>query len=281
MKRILILFLGLGFMACLVGEAVATVGETVATIIVHPEYKYSTQQKANLLQEAKAEAGRRNFNNLARETTPPYLAGNISFIPPTDYVSVFRVVDEWNCILSVICFSRGANSSRPNRIFIWLEDYPTADLFTDDVVWVFGKFRIIDGEHVEGMPGMAAEPSYPDRPGFGDIENLREMKIRVVRLMSPDELKNPTVYEAREAKERVKAAELAGDESAKDKALRRPWTINGNREWATFDGVKGGQVSLRFSRIHPTKRVVEETVTMYPMAAFSKEDKAWLNEITK
>ena len=271
MKKVLILFVGLGFLVGLAGEA-------VAAVIVHPEY--NAQQKAKMLQAWKAEAERiQKLDSTVREkiTIPQYRVGDISFISPVWSVSVFRVVDEWNCILGVSHHTSSANYG----IFIWLEDYPTEDLFTDDRVYVLGRFKVIDGGNVGGMPGKTTMKYSDSLPGFGDMENPRDMKIRVIRLLSPEELKNPAANVALEAKEKAKRAELAGDASEKDKALRKPWAIDGKREWAIFDGVRGGQVVLRFSRIHPTKRVVEETVRMYPIKALTKGDQAWVEAMMK
>jgi hypothetical protein len=276
MKKTLILLLGLALLVCLAGGA-------VAEIIAHP--KYSAPQKATMLQAVQAELKRLNSldpnGKLIKDTIaiPQYRVGDISSLSPAWGVSVFRVIDEWNCILSV---SHSA-SSNTSKIFVWLEDYSTADLFTDDVVQVLGKFRVVEGEHVTGMPAKAriVSSSTSGTTSFSDTENPREMKIRVVRLLSPDEVKNPIAYEALEAKEKARRAEAAGNEDAKDKALRRPWTIGGNREWAIFDGVRGGQVVLRFTRVHPGTRDLEYVVKTHPMKSLSKEDQVWVEEMMK
>ena len=278
MKRTLILLLGLGFMMGWVGEARSQQQAAIpkaALMLAHHEH--DDQQKVKMfeamvneerrLRQAGA-TGIREGNSFLFESR----VGDIGYLVPSQAVMVYRVVDEWNCILSVYIASdtnNYANDNRTRRALVWLEDYSTADIFAGDRIWLVGRFKIVDAENVD------------DLTDIGGQENQREMKIRVIRLLSQDEIKNPTVYEAREAKEKLKKAELAGDEKAIDKAMRRAWTINGTREWAIFDGERNGQVSLRFSKIHPTKRIVEEIVKTYAIGVLSKEDRAWVEEMKK
>ena len=271
MKRTLIILLCLGFLACLAGEARSQQQAALPKAsLMLSHHEYDDQQKVKMFQAMVDEerrlrtttaTGLREGNSFVFESR----IGDIGYLVPGQAVNVFRVIDEWNSILSVY----GTSDANSRRVFVWLEDYPTADLFAGDRVWLVGRFKVVDSENVEDMVD------------FGGKENQREMKVRVIRLLSQDEVKNPTVYEAREAKEKLKKAELAEDEKEIDKAMRRAWTINGTREWAIFDGERNGQVTLRFSRIHPTKRIVEETVKTVAVGVLSKEDRAWVEEMKK
>lgn len=272
MKRTMILLLWLGFVMTWGGEARGT------QYLAHSEN--DAKQRAQLYQTLKNEETKLKNNRTWYEAAAfieNACVGDLGYILPNRAVTVYQVVDDWNCILCVhyAAHELGGDQYRRSdaemkvwKTFVWLEGYYTKDIFAGDRVYVVGKVKIVDEKSVEKLAEHGGE------------ESQREMKIRVIRLPSQDELKNPGVYEARRTFGKLKKAEAAGDEKEIDKAYTRLWTISGKRTWAVFDSIKGGNVVLRIPTFDPAEEAVD-TEKIVALKLLSKDDQAWIEEMKK
>lgn len=272
MKRTLVLLLWLGFVTACGGVARG------AQYLAHSEN--DEKQKAQLFQALSNEESKFIKNRTwlkAAAFIENACVGDLGYILPAQPVTVYQVVDDWNCVLCIhytTDYLSGTSYRKPYstleiwKTFVWLEGHYTKDIFAGDRVYVVGKVKVVDEKNVEKLADYIGE------------ENQREMKIRVITLPSQDELKNPGVYEARRTFGKLKKAEATGDEKEIDKAYTRLWTINGKRTWAIFDSINGGDVVLRIPAFDPAGEI-SDTVKNVALKSLSKDDQAWIAEMKK